>query len=160
MDKKLKIGWFSFSCCEDSTIVFTELLNENYLKWKKLIDFKCMLVLQKKEIMEDIDVAFVEGAISSSDQEEKLKKIRAISKKLVAVGACAAVGMPSSQRNLFDETLKDEIRFVLERFKYADRVKKLSDVVQVDDTVPGCPMDEKTFLTVLDKYLREFGIIH
>ena len=24
MAKKLKIGWFSFSCCEDSTIVFID----------------------------------------------------------------------------------------------------------------------------------------
>ena len=26
MDNKIKVGWFSFSCCEASTIIFTELI--------------------------------------------------------------------------------------------------------------------------------------
>jgi hypothetical protein len=26
--KRLVVGWFSFTCCEDSTILFTELLND------------------------------------------------------------------------------------------------------------------------------------
>ncbi len=38
--KKLVIGWFSFTCCEDSTILLTELLNDNLDVWKKVVDFK------------------------------------------------------------------------------------------------------------------------
>lgn len=158
MEKKLKIGWFSFSCCEDSTIIFTEMLNDHYQEWKKIIDFKSILVMQKKESLEDIDVAFVEGAITSPKQEEKLKEIRAKSKKLVAIGACACIGMPSSQRNLFDQKTKEEINPILIRFQYAQTVKKLSEVVQVDDQVQGCPMDENIFLQILNKYLKEFNI--
>jgi sulfhydrogenase subunit delta len=159
MQKKLKIGWFSFCCCEDSTIIFTELLNEHYKEWKKLIEFKSMLVLQKKEDLSDIDVAFVEGAITSKEQEEKLKNIRKISKKLIAIGACAVVGMPSGQRNTFDEKTKEEINPILLRLQYSEVVNKVSDIVLVDDVVPGCPMNEATFLDILNKYLKEFEII-
>lgn len=155
---KLKIGWFTFSCCEDSTIIFTEILNDYYKKWSKLIEFKACLPLQKREVIEDLDVSFVEGAIASENQEEKLKKIRANSKKLVAIGACAAVGMPSGQRNAFDEKTRKEINPILLRFKYSDKVRKLSDIVTIDDTVPGCPMDENTFLNIINKYLKEFNI--
>lgn len=158
MAKKLKIGWFSFSCCEDSTIIFTEILNDHYKEWLKLIDFKSILVMKKKEDLSDLDVAFVEGAITSKKQEEKLLSIRKITKKLVAIGACACVGMPSAQRNLFDEKTKGEINNILIRFQYADRVKKLSEVVTVDDQVGGCPMSETAFLQVVTKYLKEFGI--
>ena len=28
VDKKIKIGWFSFSCCEDNTIVMTEVMSD------------------------------------------------------------------------------------------------------------------------------------
>ena len=71
------------------------------------------------------------------------------------------------EKNLFDEEIQDEfndinkeeISPILIRFKYTDKVKKVSDVVAVDDIVPGCPMDENTFLKVLDKYLKEFKII-
>ena len=29
MGKKLAIGWFTFTCCEDSSIVFIELMNRS-----------------------------------------------------------------------------------------------------------------------------------
>lgn len=158
MPKKLRVGWFTFSCCEDSTIIFTELLNDHYREWMKLIEFKACLPLQKRENISDLDVSFVEGAIASREQENKLKKIRAESKKLVAIGACAIVGLPSGQRNNFDPKTMEEINPILTRFNYNDKVKKLSEVVTVDDLVPGCPMDENNFLQIIDKYLKEFGI--
>ncbi|OGG18777.1 hypothetical protein A3D78_02055 [Candidatus Gottesmanbacteria bacterium RIFCSPHIGHO2_02_FULL_39_14] len=158
MAKKLKVGWFSFSCSEDSTIIFTELLNDHYLEWKNLIDFRSILVMQKKSEIHNLDVAFIEGAITSSEQEEKLKTIRQNSKKLVAVGSCAVIGMPSSQRNLFDEKLNQEIAEILIRFQYSAKVRKVSELVKVDDTVPGCPMNEKVFLDLVNKYLQEFGV--
>ena len=58
-EKKLKIGWFSFSCCEDSTIIFIELLNDHYKEWLPLLEFKHANVLQSKNTMEDIDVSFI-----------------------------------------------------------------------------------------------------
>lgn len=158
MALKLRIGWFSFSCSEDSTIIFTEMLNDHYREWKKKIEFVCASILQKKGEIKDIDVAFIEGAVTSVKQEEKVKEIRRESKKVVAIGSCACVGMPSSQRNLFDEKTKEEIKKIIIRFQYADKVKKLSDVITVDEMVPGCPMNEDAFLKVLNKYLKEFNI--
>jgi coenzyme F420-reducing hydrogenase gamma subunit len=156
---KLKVGWFSFSCCEDSTIIFTELLNDHYKEWKNLIDFRSALVLQRKEDLSELDVAFVEGAITSKEQEEKLKTIRSISKKVVAIGSCACSGLPAGQRNEFDEQKKMEIQALLTRFSYAEKVQKIVDVVPVDAQVPGCPMSEIGFLEIVNTYLMEFGII-
>ena len=42
--------------------------------------------------IEDLDVAFVEGAISSPSQEKELQKIRDNCKYLVTIGACACTG--------------------------------------------------------------------
>tara|TARA_Y100000310_G_scaffold343478_1_gene451311 strand:+ start:3747 stop:4238 length:492 start_codon:yes stop_codon:yes gene_type:complete len=155
---KLKIGWFSFSCCEDSTIVFTELLNDHFKEWSKVIEFKHIRVLKSKNTLEDIDVAFVEGAISTDRDADELKKIRKNSKKLVAIGSCAVNGMPSAQRNLFDPKRKKEIEFLIKRFHQADKVRTLKDIVTVDDKVPGCPMNEDLFLQAVDKYLKFFKI--
>ena len=105
-----------------------------------------------------MDVAFVEGAISSKDQEDKLKKIRSLATKLVAIGACACTGLPSSQRNRFDGPTKEEINALLLRFKQAEQVRFLRQLVTVDAEVNGCPMNEKPFLDLIDKYLKEFGI--
>ena len=38
--EKIKPGWFSCSCCEDSTIVMTEIMNDDWKEWKNLFDFR------------------------------------------------------------------------------------------------------------------------
>src|SRR3989338_6511278 len=154
MDRKLKIGWFSFTCCEDSTIIFTELLNTYWKNWKNRIDFVHAKVLKKSpDIIPEMDIAFVEGAITGDKQEQRLKEIRQKAKKILAIGSCAVVGSPSNQRNFFTRIQLKEIKPILERFKYKERVLKLSDVIKVDEVVPGCPMDEKIFLKIINGYL-------
>jgi coenzyme F420-reducing hydrogenase gamma subunit len=159
MMKRLRIGWFTFSCCEDSTIIFTELLNTHWDDWKDKIEFIHARVLQNTNRWEPMDVAFVEGAIAHPEQEEKLKKIRSLATKLVAIGSCACSGMPGGQRNNFDGSTREEIRGLLEKFKQSATVKKLKDIVSVDAEVNGCPMNEKTFLELIDKLLIEFGVV-
>src|SRR3989344_452907 len=146
MDEKIKIGWFSFSCCEDSTIVFTEIMNDHWQDWKKMFDFRHVRVLKSHNILDSLDVAFIEGAISSDEQAAKVKEIREKSKIVVAIGACAVVGMPAGQRNFFTEGQKKEIEFLVARFGALPKVLKLSDVIKVDAEVGGCPMDPNKFL--------------
>lgn len=154
-NEKIKIGWFSFSCCEDNTVVFTELLNDHWKEWKALFDFKHIRVLKSHNVLDDLDIAFIEGAIASDDQAEKLKEIRGKTKKIVAVGACAVMGMPSAQRNYFNERQKQEIEFLVARFRALPKVLKVADVITVDAEVPGCPMEPNNFLTVTNKIIAE-----
>jgi NAD-reducing hydrogenase small subunit len=156
---KLKVGWFSFTCCEDSTIVFLELMNEHYKKWQELIEFKYFRTLKGKNDMTDLDVAFVEGAIANYKEEEMLKEIRKNCKKLIAVGSCACTGSPSNQRNSFDDETREEIQLILDRFGHREKVSPLSEIVKVDDFIPGCPMSEEIFLQKLQQYLKEFGVV-
>src|SRR3990172_5810077 len=106
--KKLVVGWFSFTCCEDSTILFTELLNDHLDEWKKLVEFRYVRQLKTKNSMEGLDVAFIEGAISSDRQAEEVKKIRENAKYVVAIGACACTGLPSASRNDFVDEMINE----------------------------------------------------
>lgn len=154
--KKLRIGWFTFTCCEDSTIMFTELLNKHYRLWFERLEFVHVRVLRKDDSneLQQMDVAFVEGAISSDTQEAKLKKIREKATTLVAIGSCAVTGSPSAQRNFFNDAQKKEIQEILEKFKYKEKVLKLSEVVTVDANVPGCPMNEQIFLEIINKFLN------
>jgi sulfhydrogenase subunit delta len=140
-------------------MVFIELLNERYSRWKDLVDFRYFRTLKSNNDMTDLDIAFVEGAISNTHEESLVKKIRNNCKKLVAIGSCACSGSPANQRNYFDKSTKEEIQFILDRFGHREKVSLLSEVIEVDDTVNGCPMDENVFLTKFDRYLREFGVI-
>ena len=134
----------------------TEIMNDHWEEWKKLLDFRHARVLKSKNVLDELDIAFVEGAIASEEQEQQLREIRKKTKKLVAVGACAVVGMPAAQRNYFNEEQKREIEFLVARFAALPKVLKVADVVTVDAQVPGCPMDPDNFLKVLGEVLGEF----
>lgn len=156
--KKLRIGWFTFTCCEDSTIVFTELMNDHFEEWRELLDIRHARVLQSKNVMDQMDVAFVEGAIESDKDAEKLKKIRGLATTLVAIGACAVTGMPTAQRNNFPPETQEKIKFLLERFQFSSKVRRLDEIVKVDAIVPGCPMTEAGFMKVLQGALEQYDI--
>lgn len=156
--KKLRIGWFTFTCCEDSSIIFVELMNKYYFEWKEKIDFRYCKMLKSKNAFDEFDVAFVEGAISNDYEREKLLKIRENAKYVVAIGACACTGYPSAQRNDFSPQMKARIEEFLEKFKLYEKVLRLDQVVKIDDKVEGCPMLEVTFLRALEKYKKEFGV--
>ncbi len=152
---KVKIGWFSFSCCEDNTIVMTEVMNDHWQEWKKIFDFRHFRVLKSKNTFDELDIAFIEGAIASESQENKIREIRNISKRVVAVGACAITGLPASQRNTFTEDQKKNINFLVEKFGMLTQVKKLSDVIKVDVEIPGCPMTPEVFLQKVNNLVEE-----
>ena len=157
--ERLVVGWFSFTCCEESTILFTELLNDHLDEWKKVIEFRHMRMLKTRNSLAGLDVAFVEGAISSDSQAKEAQQIRENARYVVAIGACACTGKPSTSRNQFvSEQLNERIRWYLSHFDYGPEVRKLDDVIEVDDMVRGCPMKVPAFLQTLYKYLELFNI--
>ena len=153
--EKIKIGWFSFSCCEGGAIVMTEVMNDHWQEWKKIFDFRHVRIFQSKNTFDEFDIAFVEGAVTSPKQEERVKEIRNISKKFVAVGSCAIVGLPAGQRNTFTPEQKENIDFLITRFGALPKVKKLSEVVKVDVEIPGCPMSPEIFLEKVNALVAE-----
>lgn len=157
--KKLAVGWFSFTCCEDSTILFTELLNTYFDEWTKLVEFRHLKALKTNNLLKDLDVAFVEGAISSEKQAVEVTKIRDNAQYVVAIGSCACSGLPSASRNMFvPEKVSFKTRWYMEHFDYSAKVRKLEDLIKIDDKVDGCPMDKDSFLAALNKYLKLFNI--
>lgn len=155
--RKLRVGWFTFTCSEDSSIVLLELMNKHYFEWKKRVDFRYCRPLKSRNVLDELDVAFVEGAISNDRERQKLLEIRSRAKYLVATGACACSGYPSAQRNDFTPEVKEKMVPFLKKWNLYGTVLRLDQVVKVDEKVDGCPMIEQKFLEVLDKYLDEFG---
>jgi sulfhydrogenase subunit delta len=156
---KLIVGWFSFTCCEDSTILLTELLNDHLEEWARVVEFRHMKTLKANNSIEGLDVAFVEGAISSDWQAAEVRAIRQNTEHIVAIGACACTGKPSTSRNQFvSEQIDEQIRWYMEHFDYAQDVVPLDEVIRVDDMVRGCPMKAASFVQTLQKYLKLYEV--
>ncbi len=153
--KRLKVAFFSLTCDEGCSINFLELLNKKYEEWKDFLDFKAFRLIQKKEELKDIDLAFVEGVVSSRKEKEFLKKIRKVSKKVVALGSCAISGSPSNIRNFFDKETVEEIKPILSKFGHLQTALSVKDVIKVDEEIPGCPMLEEEAIKLVEKYLKE-----
>ena len=122
-------------------------------------------LVDAQEIPPDIDVAIVEGAVSSEDDLEKLRKMRRNARILVALGDCAVTGNVPAMRNPLP------VKSILERVyvEGADVCKgvptegvphllkqsmPLHDVVKVDLHVPGCPPPARTILFVVKELLE------
>ncbi len=133
----LKIASFDFTCCEGCQL---QLANRE----STLTDFLELLDIRNfreisSERFDDYDIALVEGSISRQDEVERLIKIRQQAKVLVAFGTCACFGGVNSLKNRFllDETVR-EVYGNMEVDTLP--VKKISDVVKVDLSIPGCPV--------------------
>ena len=151
---KIKVGFFSFTCCEGCTVVFVEILNKKFDEYMKKIEIKNLNALKTNKEVSKLDIAFVEGAISTQHEIERLKDIRKKSKKLVALGSGACNGYPSNQRNKFDKKKQKEIQSLLEKLHQNKTIEPISKFVKVDDEINGCPVEEKDLIKKIDGYLK------
>ena len=151
---KLKVGIFSFTCCEGCVVVFLEILNKKYDEYMKKIKIENFRQLKKVKKIENLDIALVEGAISTESEIKKLKEIRKRSKKLIAMGSGAINGYPSNQRNKFTGKKKKEVQPLIKKYNQIEKISPLKSFVKVDDNIGGCPVDANELMKKMDEYLQ------
>ena len=76
-------------------------MDERLLELAGKIDVVFSPLVDQKEFPENVDVALVEGAVSSDEDLEKIQKVRARSRLLVSLGDCAVTANIPSMRNPF-----------------------------------------------------------
>ncbi len=100
------------------------------------------------------DLSLVEGSITSTEDVEKLKRIRRVSRHLVAIGACATAGGIQALRNFGDRD--SFVSAVYPRPEYIDTLATstaISDHVPVDFELRGCPISKTQLLEVIGAFL-------
>ncbi len=152
MEKK-KVGIFSFTCDEGCSIMLTEIFNEKLVKWLEKIEIKYFLSIKDKVDIKDFDIVLVEGTIMTEKEKKEIEEIRANTKILIAMGACAITALPSGQRNNFSPEQIEEIQPELDAYNHLPKALSAKDVVKVDDEIPGCPISEQKFIEVFEKYI-------
>jgi len=144
---KLKVGFFSFTCCEGCMIVFMEILNKKYDEYIKKMNIVHFRQLRKVKKISPIDIAFIEGAATTPEHIELLKKIRETSKIVIALGACAISGnffaeiTPKQRKKLapkiYDENYRLKAEFLLPVEKFIKIDEKKCNGCRL--CIPNCP---------------------
>jgi NAD-reducing hydrogenase small subunit len=140
-------------------------MDERLLELAGKIDVVFGPYVDQKEFPENVDVALVEGAVSSDEDLEKIRKVRERTRLLVSLGDCAVTANIPSMRNPF------KVKDILDR-AYLENVtlnpgppkecvpillakaRPIHEFVNVDVFVPGCPPSADTIYYVLSEILE------
>ena len=150
---KKRVGIFSLTCDEGCSIYLTEIFNKKLIGWLEKIELVYFLALKNHTEAENLDIALVEGVVTSKKDLAEIKKIREKAKILIAMGTCAMTALPSGQRNNFNINQLKEIKGHMEKYNFLPKALALKDVVKVDNNISGCPIDENRFIETFEKYL-------
>lgn len=149
---KPRVAFFDFASCEGDQLTVINL-EEALLDVLKLVDIVSFREAMK-EHSDSYDIAFIEGSCTREQDEERLKKIRANAKYVVAIGACATMGGINCIKNTRPlEAVRREV--------YGDKwqdyptyaTRGIDKVIKVDAYVHGCPMTKSEFVKVVKALL-------
>lgn len=156
---KLKFATVWLDGCSGCHMSFLDM-DERLLELAELIDVVYSPLVDAKKYPDQVDIALVEGAVASVADEEKIHKIRAHTKTLIAIGDCAITGNVPSMRNpIGPEAILN--RAYIENAdcqqqiptvgvpKLLRIVRPVHEFVKVDVFLPGCPPSAETFHTAL-----------
>jgi len=156
---KLKLATAWLDGCSGCHMSFLDM-DERLLQLAELVDLVYSPIVDAKEFPDQVDITLVEGAVASVDDEAKIKKIRAHTKMLIAMGDCAITANVPSMRNpigpepilerayIENATLQPQIPCVVVP-KLLRVVRPVHEFVEVDVFLPGCPPSADTFHTAL-----------
>ena len=156
---KLKLATAWLDGCSGCHMSFLDI-DERILELAPLIDIVYSPIVDAKVYPDEVDIALVEGAVANEDDEKKIKKIRAHSKVLVALGDCAVTGNVPSMRNPFgpekildrayieNASAQQQIPTVVVP-KLLRTVRPVHEFVKVDVHLPGCPPSAETIYKAL-----------
>lgn len=100
------------------------------------------------------DISLVEGSITTRHDAARIKEVRAASRKLVVIGACATAGGIQALRNW--AAAGEFASIVYPHPEYLDTLATstpISDHVDVDLELHGCPIAKRQLLEVVDALL-------
>lgn len=101
------------------------------------------------------DLSLVDGSITTPEDAQRIQAVRAQSKKLVTIGACATKGGIQALRNF-----KDSAEMMSAVYAHPEYIETLSTStaisqhVAVDFELQGCPINKYQLLEVISAFLH------
>ena len=146
---------WKFASCDGCQLSVLDLEDE-LLALAGAVDIAYFLEATSATVEGPYDLSLVEGSITTAHDAERIREVRAQSRHLVTIGACATSGGIQALRNFAD--VRDFIDVVYATPEYVstlDTSTPISDHVAVDFELHGCPINKRQLLEVLSAFLNE-----
>ena len=159
-DKKIRLAVFKLSSCSGCQQQIIDL-GEDLLALTEKIEIAYFLEASSKTTPGPYDVVLIEGSVSTPQEVELVKEIRENSKIVVAVGSCATYGGIQALRNWLDfSEVKEQVYPNPDWIKALEKSSPVSDYIQVDYAVSGCPANKVQLLSVLKQIIIGKKVYH
>lgn len=116
------------------------------------VEIKYFLELQDDNSLDELDIAIIEGSSVRREHDEILRRVRDRSEVLIAMGTCATQGGIHSLRSEADvEEAKRSVYPAPQHIDVSGSAKAVSEVVRVDISLGGCPVNGNSLASVIKK---------
>lgn len=153
--RKPTIGVYALTSCYGCQLKIATV--SKILEIAESVDIESFYMLSSdSSIHKKVDIAFVEGSVSTKKDLEELLEIRKNSKTLVGVGACALQGGVQSWSNgikSYDELFENVYGKNKIEISEAIEAKPIEEYVEVDFRLPGCPPEEEEIIYFISTFL-------
>lgn len=138
---KPRVAVHKFTSCDGCQLAFLNA-GEALLTLTDLVELIHFAEAGPIDLNTQVEIAFVEGSISTPDEAERIQRIRQNSKYVITIGACATTGGIQALRNSADE--KGWMASVYARPDYIKTLETSTAIAQhirVDWELWGCPVN-------------------
>jgi sulfhydrogenase subunit delta len=152
--KRPRLGVFKFASCDGCQLSLLDCEDE-LLAVSAAIEIAYFPEASRAMLKGPYDLALVEGSITTPHDAERIRRVRAASRYLVTIGACATAGGIQALRNFRD--VKEFTSIVYARSEYIDTLETstaIAEHVRVDFELRGCPINKHQLLDVISAFLR------
>ncbi len=149
-----KLAVWKFSSCDGCQLSLLDCEDE-LLAVADSVEIAYFLEATRAEIAGPYDISLVEGSITTPHEAERIRRVRAQSRTLITIGACATAGGIQALKNL--RQVDELVRAVYACPEYIDTLASstpIQDHVPVDFELRGCPIDRHQLLEVLNAALN------
>ncbi|MGZ4386572.1 MAG: NADH-quinone oxidoreductase subunit B family protein [Gaiellaceae bacterium] len=141
-----KLSVWKFSSCDGCQLSLLDCEDE-LLAIVGHIQIAYFLEATSAEVKGPYDVALVEGSVSTPEEAERIKEIRKQSGVLIAIGSCATTGGIQALKNFAQvDVFANYVYAHPEYFETLAASTPMSDHVQVDLELQGCPINKRQLL--------------
>ncbi len=148
-----RLGVFKFASCDGCQLSLLDCEDE-LLAVAGAVDIAEFHEATSATMEGPYDVALVEGSVTTASDAQRIREIRAQSRTLITIGACATAGGIQALRNFADVA-----EFTRVVYAHPEYIQTLSTSTPIKDHVPvdlelrGCPIDKGQLLEVLSAFL-------